>query len=55
MKSAFYEHFKKNINVKPEIGVMLPSSFDGKEWDDLTFEGQTQGPSEYSQWEDRNS
>jgi hypothetical protein len=34
---------------------MLPSSFDGKEWNDLNFEEQIQGPPEYSQWEDRNS
>ena len=55
MRRAFYEHFKKDINVKSEIGVMLPSSFDGKEWNDLTFEEQIHGPPEYSQWEDRNS
>jgi len=54
MRRAFYEHFKKDINVKSEIGVMLPSSFDGKEWRDLSFEQQVQGPPEYSQWEDRN-
>jgi hypothetical protein len=55
MRRAFYEHFKKDINVKSEIGVMLPSSFDGKEWDDLTFGEQIHGPPEYSQWEDKNS
>ena len=54
MRRAFYEHFKKDINVKSEIGVMLPSSFDGTNWDDLSFEQQVQGPPEYSQWEDRN-
>ena len=55
MRRAFHGHFKKDINVKSEIGVMLPSSFDGKEWSDLTFEEQVHGPPEYSQWEDRNS
>ena len=55
MRRAFHGHFKKDINVKSEIGFMLPSSFDGKEWNDLTFEEQIQGPPEYSQWEDRNS
>ena len=55
MRRAFYEHFKKDINVKSEIGFMLPSSFDGKEWNDLTFEEQIHGPPEYSQWEERNS
>ena len=55
MRRAFYEHFKKDIKIDSEIGVMLPSSFDGKDSDDLTFEEQKQGPPEYSQWEDRNS
>ena len=55
MRRAFHGHFKKDINVKSEIGVMLPSSFDRKEWSDLTFEEQVHGPPEYSQWEDRNS
>ena len=55
MRRAFYEYFRKDIDVRPENGVMLPSSFDGKEWSDLTFEEQIHGPPEYSQWEDRNS
>ena len=55
MRRSFYGHFKKDINVKSEIGVMLPSSFDGKDWNDLTFEEQIHGTPEYSQWEDRNS
>ena len=55
IRRAFYEYFKKDINVRPEIGVMLPSSFDGKDSDDLTMEEQIHGPPEYSQWEDRNS
>ena len=55
MRRAFYGHFKKDIKVKEEIGVMLPSSFDGKDWDELSFEEQVYGPPEYSQWEDRNT
>ena len=55
MRRAFHGHFKKDIKVKEEIGVMLPSSFDDREWNDLTFEEQIHGPPEYSQWEDRNS
>jgi hypothetical protein len=54
MRRAFHGHFKKDIKVKEEIGVMLPSSFDDREWNDLTFEEQIHGPPEYSQWEDRN-
>ena len=54
MRRAFYEHFKKDINVKSEIGVMLPSSFDGKDSDELTIEQMVHGPPEYSQWEERN-
>ena len=34
---------------------MLLSSFDEKEWSDLLLKEQVHGPSEYSQWEDRNS
>ena len=54
MRKSFHGHFKKSIAVKEEIGVILPSSFDNKEWDDLSFEEQVHGPVEYSQWEDRN-
>jgi hypothetical protein len=55
MRRSFHGHYKKDINLKSEIGFMLPSSFDGKEWNDLNFEEQIQGPPEYNQWEDRNS
>ena len=48
-------HFKKDVNVKSEIGVMLSSSLDGKDWDGLSFEEQVYGPPEYSGWENRNS
>lgn len=54
MRRAFHGHFKKDIKVKEEIGVMLPSSFDALEWNDLTFEEQVHGPPEYSHWENRN-
>ena len=55
MRRAFHGHFKKDIKVKEEIGVMLPSSFDGKDWNKLSFEEQVCGPPEYSRWEKRNS
>ena len=55
MRREFHGHLKKDINVKKEIGVMLPSSFDGKDWDELSFEEQVYGPLEYSGWENRNS
>ena len=54
MRRAFHGHFKRDIKIKEEIGVMLPSSFDGKDWDELSFEEQVHGPPEYSQWEKRN-
>ena len=54
MRRSFHGHFKKDINVKSEIGVMLPSSFDGKDSDELTIEQIVHGPPEYSQWESRN-
>ncbi len=55
MRRSFHGHFKKDINVKSEIGVLLPSSFHLQERNDLTFEEQGHVPAEYSQWEDRNS
>ena len=54
MRRAFYGHFKKDINVKSEISVMLSSSFDGKYSNDLTIEQVINGPPEYSHWESRN-
>ena len=54
MRKSFHGHFKKDIQVKEEIGVLLPSSFDGRECNDLSFEEQVHRPPEYSQWEDRN-
>ena len=33
---------------------MLPSSFDGKDSDELTIEQKVHGSPEYSQWESRN-
>ena len=54
MRRSFHGYFKKDISVKSEIGVMLPSSFDGKDSDELTIEQIVHGPPEYSQWEERN-
>lgn len=54
MRRAFYNRFKRDITVKHEIGVMLPSSFDGREVEDLSFEEIVKGPKEYSSWESRN-
>ena len=54
MRRAFYSQFKKDINAKSEIGVMLQSSFDGMESDDMTIEQIVHGPPEYSEWENRN-
>ena len=55
MRRAFHGHFKKDIKVKEEIGLMLSSSFHGKDWDDFSLEEQAHGPPEYSGWEDRNT
>jgi hypothetical protein len=54
MRRSFHGHFKKDINVKSEIGVMRPSSFDVKDSDELTVEQIVHGWPEYSQWESRN-
>ena len=55
MRRAFYGHFKKDIKIDDKIGVMLTSSLDDKEWDELLFEEQFHRHSEYSQWENRNN
>ena len=54
MRRFFHDYFKKDIWVDHEIGVMLPSSFDGKDSDELTIEQMVYGPTEYSYWESRN-
>ena len=54
MRRAFHVQFKKDIKVSKEIGVMLPSSFDDKEFEELTIEEIVDGPSEYSEWNQRN-
>ena len=54
MRRAFYEAFGRDIKVKSEIGVLLPSSFDGMDVEELTIEQIVHGPPEYSQWESRN-
>ena len=54
MRRAFHDHFKKDINVSEEIGVMLASTFDDKEFKDLTVEQVANGPAEYSSWNGRN-
>ena len=54
MRRAFHDHFKKDIKVSKEIGVMLPSSFDDKEFEELTIKEIVDGPSEYSEWNQRN-
>ena len=55
MRRAFHGHFKKDIKVKEEIGAMLSSSFDGKDWDELLSEEQVYGSPEYAGWGSRNS
>ena len=54
MLRAFHDHFKEDIKVSEEIGVMLAASFDDKEFEDLTNEEIADGPSEYSLWNRRN-
>ena len=54
MRRAFHDYFKKDIKVSEDIGVMLPSSFDDREVEDLSIEEIVSGPPEYSKWEGRN-
>ena len=50
MRRAFHGHFKRDIRIEDKIGVMLPSSFDDKDWHELAFEGKVHGPPEDSGW-----
>ena len=54
MRKAFFEQFKKDIPIKGEIGQIRPTSFDGRDWNDLTFNEQVYGAPEYSLWNRRN-
>ena len=54
MRRAFHDYFKNDIKVSEEIGVMLPSSYDDGEFEDLTVEEVANGPAEYSLWHGRN-
>ena len=54
MGMSFHGPFKKDINAKSEIGVILSISFYGKDSDELTTEQIVHVPPEYSQWESRN-
>ena len=54
MRRAFQDCFKKDIEVSKDIGVMLPSSLDDGEFEDLAVEEIANGPPEHSQWNERN-
>jgi hypothetical protein len=54
MRRAFHDHFKKDIKVSEEIGMILPSSFDDMEFEHLAVEEIADGPPEYSLWNRRN-
>ena len=54
MRRAFHHHFKRDIKVKREIGVMLAGSFDDKEIEPPTIEDLIRIDPEYSLWERRD-
>ena len=54
MRRAFHHHFKRDIKVKREIGVMLAGSFDDKEIESPTIEDLIRIDPEYSLWERRD-
>ena len=54
MRRAFYHHFKKDIKVKGEIGELMAGSFDGRDSDELSFDGLIDGEPEYTRWHVRN-
>ena len=54
MHRAFHDSFKKDIKVSEEIGIMMASLFDDKEFEALNVEQIADGPVEYSLWNRRN-
>ena len=54
MRRSFNDYFKNCIKVSEEIGVMLPSSFDDEEFENLTVEEVANGPAENSLWHGHN-
>ena len=48
MRRSFHDYFKKDIKISEDIGVMLPSSFDDREFEDLSIEEIVEGPPEYN-------
>ncbi len=50
MRRAFHDYFKNDIKASAEIEVMLPSSFDDEEFENLTVEEVANGPAEYLLW-----
>ena len=54
MRRAFYHHFKKDIKVKGEIGIMLPGSNEAEEVSSMTIDEILATDPDYSQWEGRD-
>lgn len=54
MRRAFHDHFKKDITVSEEIGIILPFSFDDEEFEESTVEQIVYGPAEYRFRNERN-
>ena len=63
MRRAFYEHFKRDISIKREIGTTLPTIHDENkptnddptnvEWENIELDYIVNYENEYSQWRDR--
>ena len=47
-------HLNEDIPIKGEVGQIRPTSFDGRDWNDLTCKEQVYGAPEYSLWNRRN-
>ena len=54
MRRAYYHHFKKDIKVKGEIGIMLPGSNEAEEVSSMTIDEILATDPDYSQWEGRD-
>ena len=54
MRRAFFNKFKKDIKIREEIGVMLPSEWDKEDADNFMIDSIPLGKDGFEMWNKRN-
>lgn len=54
MRRAFFDKFKKDIKIREEIGVMLPSEWDKEDADNFMIDSIPLGKVGFEMWNKRN-